>query len=98
MSEISSRLPDGLRAYARSQDFTPDTLPVKLRAAHTTKAGTWGLIHVLEGEIVFRLDPPYRGEQHVSVGDNVVIEPQVPHHVAFIEPGQFFIEFYRAAR
>lgn len=97
MSNIPKELPPGLEAYGRSPDFTPDTLPPKLRSAHSTKAGTWGLLHVLEGKIRFQLEAPYEGECLASRGDKIVIESEVPHHVEFIEPGRFFVEFYRAA-
>ena len=78
-------------------EFTPETLPAKFKTAHSTKAGTWGLLHVLEGKVLYSLEPPQRGEQLAAAGDSVVIEPGVSHHVAFVEPGRFYVEFYRAA-
>lgn len=97
MSSIPKELPAGFEAYARSPDFTPDNLPARLQSAHSTKAGTWGLLHVIEGKIRFRLEAPYEGEQVAASGEKVVIESQVPHRVAFVEPGRFFVEFYRKA-
>ncbi|KQZ99912.1 hypothetical protein ASD64_13980 [Mesorhizobium sp. Root157] len=35
-------------AYGRSPEFTPEMLPAKFQTAHATKAGTWGLLHVIE--------------------------------------------------
>lgn len=94
---IPLQLPAGFEAYARSPDFTPETLPARLQAAHSTKAGTWGLLHVLEGEVLFQLEPPYQGEQRAGAGETIVIEAEVPHHVAFTERGRIYIEFYRKA-
>ena len=74
MSMIPNELPAGLEAYGRSPDFTPETLPARLQSAHSTKAGTWALIHVLEGTIPYQLEPPFQGERLVSAGENVVIE------------------------
>lgn len=95
MSRIPHELPPGFKAYGRSPDFTSDNLPAKLQSAHSTKAGTWGLLHVLEGVVHYRLESPHQGERVVSAGDTVVIEAEVPHRVEFIEPGRMFVEFYR---
>jgi len=96
MSSIPRELPPGLEAYGRSPDFTPDALPARLRSAHSTKAGTWGLLHVLEGRVRYQLEPPYEGACSAGAGETVVIEPEVPHHVEFVEDGRFFVEFHRA--
>lgn len=96
MSDIPQKLPAGFAAYARSPDFTPETLPVKLQTAHTTKAGTWALLHVLEGKVMYELEPPREGHKLVGAGEHVVIEAEVFHHVRFVEPGRCFVEFYRA--
>jgi hemoglobin len=97
MLSIPKELPAGYESYSRSPDFTSDNLPARLQAAHSTKAGTWGLLHVIEGKIRFQLELPRQGEQVASAGETVVIESEIPHHVEFIEPGRFYIEFYRAA-
>lgn len=97
MPPIPDALPAGLVAYGRSMEFTPETLPERFKAAHSTKAGTWGLLHVLEGKLLYRLEPPQSGERLAVTGERVVIEPGVLHRVAFVEPGRFYVEFYRAA-
>ena len=97
MSTIRSEMPPGFVAYGRSPDFHSDSLPAKLQSAHSTKAGTWGLLHVLDGVVQFRLEAPHQGEKIVRAGETVVIESQVPHRVVFLEPGRMFVEFYRQA-
>lgn len=97
MSSIPKKLPIGFAAYSRSPDFTPETLPAKLQAAHATKPGTWGLLHVLAGMVLYRLEPPHSEEQLVAAGETVVIEAGVLHRVAFVEPGRFYVEFYRSS-
>lgn len=98
MSGIPEALPAGVNAYGRSPDFTPESLPERLQAFHSTKAGVWGLIHVLEGSLHFRLEAPRKGERTASAGETIVIEPEVPHRVEFVGGGgRFFVEFYRAA-
>ena len=93
MSSIPKVLPVGLETYGRWPDFTPDNLPPRLQAAHATKAGTWGILHVLESKILYQLEAPFEGEQSAAAGERIVIESEVPHHVKFIEPGRFFVEF-----
>lgn len=97
MTTIPSEIPPGFVAYGRSPDFFSDDLPAKLQSAHSTKAGTWGLLHVLEGVVHFRLASPHQGERIVKAGNTVVIEAEVPHRVEFLEPGRMFVEFYRLA-
>lgn len=92
---IASDLPGGLVLKGRSATFTPGNLPPRLREAHVTKPATWGLLHVLAGSIEFCLASPFFGRKVVAAGETVVIEPEVPHQVAFIEPGRFYIAFYR---
>ncbi len=98
MQSIPRQLPPGLESYARSPDFTPETLPAKLRSAHALKAGTWGLLQIAAGKLRYTLEPPNDGEIVASKGDCIVIESEVPHRVAFLEPGEFHIEFFREAR
>lgn len=97
MTDIPAKLPHNAEAYGRSPDFTFDNLPDKLRSAHSTKAGTWGLLHVLEGKIRFELEPPKTGTREAVPSETIVIEPEVLHHVELLEPGRFFIEFYRCS-
>ena len=97
MSTIPSEMPPGFTAYGRSPDLSSDNLPAKLQSAHSTKVGTWGLLHVLEGVVHYRLEAPHQGEKIIHAGETVVIESQVPHRVEFIEPGRMFVEFYRLA-
>jgi tellurite resistance-related uncharacterized protein len=95
MTDIPAKLPDNAEAYGRSPEFSSDNPPDKLRSAHSTKAGTWGLLHMLEGKLRFELEPPKQGVREVEADDTLVIEPETLHHVEFLEPGRFYVEFYR---
>ena len=77
MSSIPKVLPVGLETYGRWPDFTPDNLPARLQAAHATKAGTWGILHVLESKILYQLEAPFEGEQSAAAGERIVIESGV---------------------
>ena len=70
------------------------TLPAAIRGDHSTKAGTWGLLKVLEGSVwlVFH-DPAHR--VHVVPGQPAPIAPQALHHVEIAGPMRMQVEFYR---
>ena len=94
---IPAQLPAGLQAYKRTPDFTPENLPAALQSQHSTKAGVWGLLHVLEGQVIYRLTPPHSESATANAGDTIVILPQIVHWVEFGIPGRFYVEFYREA-
>jgi tellurite methyltransferase len=88
-------LPADVVAYSRTPDFTPETLPEAFKAAHTTKSGVWGVIHVLDGCLSYHLEPPHEGSKLVSAGETALIPRDIPHRVAFVEGGCFFVEFFK---
>lgn len=91
-------LPPGCEAYRRTPEFTESTIPAGLLRWHRTAPGVWGLIHVLEGRLRYRvLDPP---TERVLAASNApgVIEPAVPHEVAPLGKVRFHVEFHRLAR
>tara|TARA_R110002110_G_scaffold414147_3_gene643461 strand:+ start:33118 stop:33261 length:144 start_codon:yes stop_codon:yes gene_type:complete len=46
---VPDPLPDGLTRAGGTAEFTQDTIPAGLRAAHALAPGRWGLLHVLAG-------------------------------------------------
>lgn len=80
--------------YGRSPVFDENTLPDALRNEHRTKAGTWGLLRVLEGEVmlVFAGSP---SPLCVTVDHPAMIPPDAPHHVETNGPMRMQVEFYR---
>ena len=92
MSEV---LPPGLTAYKRTPEFDQHDLPAGLRSGHSTKAGVWGLIHVLEGQLRYRILEP-ASEQILSPGVHEVVKPEQLHEVEPLGPMRIFVEFYSA--
>lgn len=91
-------LPHGLQAYRRTADFTEATVPKALLTAHTTKDGTWGLIHVLEGRLAYRIKDPARPAWETVLSPHEapgVIEPMILHEVEPLGPVRFYVEFHR---
>jgi tellurite resistance-related uncharacterized protein len=92
-------LPPGLIPHRRTAEFTEATLPAGLRRAHTTKEGAWGLIHMLEGRLAYRITDPRRpSSETILTPDDApgVIEPTILHEVEPLGPVRFFVEFLHA--
>lgn len=91
-------LPADVEAYSRSPEFDQDTLPAALRKQHSTKAGTWALIHVLEGKLTYRIyEPP--SETVLEPGKPGVVRPEQLHDVAPAStPMRMYVEFYAARK
>ena len=89
-------LPHGLVPAGASPNFTEDTIPEALQREHTLAAGRWGVLHVLEGKVVF-VDLETGRERMVEAPDHVVIRPGVPHKVSLYGPLTCRIDFFRVS-
>ncbi|MFI4949708.1 MAG: DUF1971 domain-containing protein [Caulobacterales bacterium] len=90
-------LPGDVRPYKRTAVFTEETVPAALRRAHATKAGAWGLIHVVDGRLAYRIADPRRprSERILTPQDEPgVVEPTILHEVEPLGPVRFFVEFH----
>lgn len=85
--------PEGLEEYKRTPIFTQDTIPKGLLKHHTTKLGTWGKIHVLEGVLLYT--PEGQKSIRVCAGETVNIPPEMLHSVAADEEVRFYVAFYK---
>ncbi|QZP09094.1 DUF1971 domain-containing protein [Caenibius sp. WL] len=83
-----------VQPYRSTPIFDEDTLPQALRAGHNTKAGVWGVIRVLEGELrlTYLEDPP--SEVLLTPGQPGLIRPQQPHFVTPLGPMKMQVDFY----
>jgi tellurite resistance-related uncharacterized protein len=89
-----AEIPADARAYRRTPEFTEAAVPHGLQHQHSTKAGVWGRIVVVEGSLIYRelssgtistLDKAHPG----------VVEPEVLHEVEVQGPVRFYVEFLR---
>lgn len=81
--------------YKVTPVFDETTLPEGLRRVHSTKAGTWGVVRLLEGRL--RLSFPESGRDLVlTPGEPGLLEPCEPHFVEPLSPFRMQVEFYRA--
>jgi len=91
----AAELPPGVSPYRRTPVFDQDTMPAALRQEHSTRAGIWGRIRVIEGRLRLTL---------LDTGTDLVLDPQTsgiiapqqPHRAEPLGPLRFFIEFCAA--
>jgi tellurite resistance-related uncharacterized protein len=98
MSESPDSLPETVAAYRRTDEFSETSVPAALTRAHNTKAGVWGLIRVLEGELAYRITDPRRQPSErilTPEGPPGVVEPTILHEVEPLGRVRFYVEFHR---
>lgn len=82
------------KSHKSTPVFTEATLPDALQKAHSVKAGTWGLLELIAGELIYVIEQS--GEsRHMRAGDVQIIEPEQLHHVELKGPMQMQVHFYR---
>jgi tellurite resistance-related uncharacterized protein len=79
--------------YRSTPIFDQDNLPAALRARHSTKAGVWGVIRILEGKLRLNLlEPP--AEIVLDPEHPGLLQPEQPHFVTPLGPLRMQIDFY----
>lgn len=79
--------------YRSTPVFDEVSLPAGLRADHQLKAGTWGLIQVLEGELRLTYREPYLVVT-LTPGTPGRIAPQQLHFVEPLGAMKMRVDFY----
>ena len=88
-------LPDSVEFYKSTPEFNEMSVPLALKRDHTTAAGVWAKINVLEGALTYCISGGIPEQHRLTVGVAGIIEPQVKHHVDVSEPVRFRVDFYR---
>ncbi len=81
--------------YKITPVWDQDTLPAALRHEHSTKAGTWGLLRVLEGEVLLVFTAP-ASTVRVTPDKPGLIPPEAVHHVEVDGAMRMQVEFHHA--
>ena len=89
---IGDRIPPGLVPTGSSLEFTEDTIPDALQREHALAPGRWGVLHVLEGSILF-INLTTGDERLAESPDTIAIHPGVPHKVVVPGPLTCRIDF-----
>jgi tellurite resistance-related uncharacterized protein len=87
-------MPSGFVAYKRTTEFTAHSIPAGLAANHSTKPGVWALIHVVEGQLQYIVEPPLARDEVIGKDRPGVIVPEVLHRVVPTGEVRFFVEFH----
>lgn len=81
--------------YKSTSVFDETTLPDALRREHRTKAGVWGVIRVLEGELRLILDNRSDPGGTILTPDRPgLVLPGQPHHVEPVGRMRMQVDFY----
>lgn len=81
------------RPYRSTPLFDEETLPTALRARHSTKAGVWGVIRVIEGQVRLScLDPV--SDVILDVDHSGIVLPEQPHFVMPLGRMKMRVDFY----
>jgi tellurite resistance-related uncharacterized protein len=79
--------------YRSTPVFDQDSLPAALRARHSTKAGVWGVIRVIEGELELTCLEPEASLLLTPERPGLVL-PQQPHFVTPRGAMRMRVDFY----
>ncbi len=90
-------IPDNVAQYKSSPVFTQDSVPAALQRSHTTAAGVWGRITILDGSLLYRItDPSQPAEETLLTPERPgVVEPRIEHEVEVVGPVRFQVDFHR---
>jgi tellurite resistance-related uncharacterized protein len=78
--------------YKSTPVFDENTLPAGLRREHRTKAGVWGVIRVLEGQLRYRALGPV-SETIIDPRHSGLVLPDKPHLVEPIGAVRMQVDF-----
>jgi tellurite resistance-related uncharacterized protein len=79
--------------YRSTPVFDEVSLPAALRSRHNTKAGVWGMIRVIEGQLKLRYLEPV-SEIILEPGRPGLVLPEQPHEVEPLGQMRMQVDFY----
>lgn len=79
--------------YRSTPIFDETSLPSALRNEHRTKAGVWGVIRAIEGQLrLVYLHPP--SDVIVTPDAPAIVQPEQPHFVEPMGAMKMQVDFY----
>lgn len=90
-------IPDSVAHYKSTPIFTETSIPAALQRSHTTAAGVWGRITIVEGSLLYRITDPSAAPEEILLTPEQpgVVEPQIEHEVQVVGPVRFQVDFHR---
>ena len=86
--------PDNLTPYRKTAIFDKAFLQRLGPTSYTTKVGSWGLIHVLEGVLIYTIEHPVSQRHKITRDKKGVIPPDTSYNITTTENVQFYVEFF----
>ncbi len=87
-------LPDNVVAYKKTPEFDENSIPKGFKKDHSTKVGTWRIIHVLKGTLIYTVNYPDKKQTEITQGEIGIISPCLLHSVEAKGSVNFYVEFY----
>lgn len=87
-------LPENVNPIRKTPEFDEGSVPKGLLRAHQTKAGVWGEIVILEGQLQYMINEPEEEILILDAENFGVVEPTVRHEVKPLGAVRFYVEFY----
>jgi len=94
-STMHPEMPPGLHLQRTTAEFSAQTVPSGLLAAHRVAASTWGRLRVSSGSVTFVFEDEPLLPRVLAAGDHIDIPPSRHHHVEPATDAVFVVEFYR---
>lgn len=91
-------IPEDLKVYKRTPEFSDLTIPKGLLKRHSTKLGVWGEICVLSGSLVYTVYEPEKRSCQLASGERGIIAPQMIHQVEANGKVSFYVQFLHRAK
>jgi tellurite resistance-related uncharacterized protein len=88
-------LPQNKVVYKTTKIFDQNSIPKGILNNHSTKAGTWGKINIVEGFLLYTIQSNPIEEILLSPDKYGVVEPEVIHKVTPKGDVKFFVEFLK---
>ncbi|NGZ87168.1 DUF1971 domain-containing protein [Duganella aceris] len=90
-------IPDTVAHYKSTPVFTEESVPAALQRSHTTAAGVWARITILEGSLLYRITDASQATEEVLLTPELpgVVEPRIEHEVNVVGPVRFQVDFHR---
>lgn len=87
-------MPALAKPYRSSPEYSEETFPKGLLKAHNLKRGSWAIIEVLSGALIYR-QVGTSGERRIEAGGKQVVPPEVLHEVELLGPVRVTITFWK---
>ncbi|WP_263322161.1 DUF1971 domain-containing protein [Endozoicomonas sp. Mp262] len=88
-----TKLPSSVTPYKKTTIFTSDNIPKAFLKEHSTAPGTWGILHIIEGTLIF-CDDETGQEYPLAKDKKMVIAPTKRHHLKLSGYAEIYVEFY----